>query len=87
MIESVFILCALMSLFCTAALMRGYQKSRNPLLLWCALCFLFLALDHAFVCVDLLAFPQTDFQGPFWRNLLTAIAGLLLLSGLIQEIS
>lgn len=87
MAEIVFMLCAVMSIICTVALGLGYRKSRNPLLLWSALCFLFLAFDNIFLCVDLLVFPFVNLDGPFWRDLLTATAGTLLLSGLIMELS
>lgn len=87
MAETVFILCAVVSIVCTFALFKGYNKSRNKLLLWSALCFLLLSISHVFLCVDLILLPQLELDGPFWRNLLSASAGMLLLSGLIMEIS
>jgi hypothetical protein len=87
MSETVFILCALMSFVCSIALMRGYRESRSKLLFWSGLCFGFLALNNIFLCVDLLLFPGMDLDGPIWRNLLSAIAGMLLLYGLIGELA
>jgi len=85
MAEIVFILCAVMSGICALALTIGYRKSRNRLLLWSALCFLLLAINNFFLCFDLLLFPTLNLDGPFWRNLLTAASGILLLAGLITE--
>lgn len=87
MAESVFILCAIMSIICTLALTMGYRKSGNRLLLWSALCFLLLAINNSFLCFDLLVLPTVNLDGPFWRNLLTAASGILLLAGLITEIT
>lgn len=87
MAEVVFILCAIMSITCTVALIFGYRKSGNRLLLWSALCFLFLAVNNIFLCFDLLVVPTVDLHGPFWRGILTSAAGLLLLFGLITELT
>ena len=85
--EAVFILCAVMSVGCSLMLLRGYRARGNRLLLWCALTFGFIALNNIFLCVDLLVYPEADLDGPFWRNLLSATAGSLLLYGLIGEIA
>lgn len=87
MAEIVFVLCAVMSIVCGVALLSGYRKSGNRLLLWSALCFLLLAINNSFLCFDLLVVPMVNLEGPFWRNCLTAGAGMLLLSGLIAELS
>jgi hypothetical protein len=87
MAEIVFILCAIMSVICTVMLLEGYRKTRNQLLLWSGFCFLLLAIDNTFLCVDLIVFPLVEMHGPFWRNLMTAVSGSLLLFGLIMELS
>ena len=87
MAETVFILCAVTSCACAAALFRGYRKSENRLLLWGALCFCFLALNNIFLCFDMIFFPEIDMHGPAIRNFLAAIAGSLLLGGLISELA
>ncbi len=87
MAEIVFLLCAITSVACAAALFRGYKKSMNRLLLWSALSFCFLALNNIFLCIDILVFPQMDFNGTAVRNALSAISGALLLSGLISELA
>jgi len=85
--EAIYILCAVMSVICSIALLKGYWSSGNRLLFWGGLCFGFLALNNIFLCVDLLVFPTMDLQGPLWRNSLSSVAGLLLLFGLIGEIA
>ena len=87
MAETAFVLCALMSSFCAFALTRGYLRTRNRLLLWSSLCFALLAFNNIFACVDLLILPDTNLNGPFWRSLLGAVAGFLLLFGLIWEVA
>lgn len=87
MIELIFILCAVTSVGCAIALLRSYYKDRSPILLWTAMCFVGLALNNVVLAVDLLVFPNTDIDGPFWRNLLSAVSGAILLFGLIWELA
>lgn len=83
----VCLLCALMSFGCALALVRGYLKDRTTLLLWSSLCFVGLALSNSFLFFDLVLYPEMDLWGSFWRALLTAISGSLLLYGLIWELT
>ena len=85
MAKLVFILCAITSIVCAIALTKGYRRSRNMLLFWSALCFGFMAANNVFLIIDLLVLPELDMNGSFWRNLLTATSGSLLLIGLILE--
>lgn len=85
--EAVYVLCAIMSIICSFALLRGYRASGNKLLFWSGLCFVFLAINNIFLCFDLIVFSTLDLHGPFWRSLLSTIAGALLLYGLIGEIA
>ena len=87
MAEGVYVLCALMSIACAVMLMRGYSRARSHLLLWSSLCFLGLALNNAVLFLDMLVFPDVEFNGAFWRNLLSASSGSLLLFGLIWELT
>lgn len=87
MAEIIFLLCAFMSTVCAVALLRGYKKKRSELLFWSGVCFLVLAANNIFLCVDLIVLPDIDLSGPFWRNLTSAVAGSVLLFGLIMEIS
>lgn len=87
MVEVVYLLCAIMSVVCAYLLFRGYQDGKTRLLLWSSLCFGFLAITNITLVVDLVIFPQLDFSGVIWRNLTGAIAGCLLLFGLIWEVT
>lgn len=87
MAEVVFLLCAVVSTACTIALYMGFRKTHNQLLLWGAICFLLLAVNNIFLCVDLILLPEVEMHGPLWRNFITASAGCALLSGLITELS
>ena len=86
-VNIVFILCAVVSLFCTYALSRGYRRTHNRLLLWCAITFGFLAANNIFLCIDLILFPNVDLAGPVWRHGLNALAGSILLVGMIVELA
>jgi hypothetical protein len=86
MINLVYILCSALSLTCAILLFRKYRLTRTYLLIWGALSFGVFALNNIFLVVDMMIFPYEDLNGPFWRNLLSAISGLLLLFGLIWEI-
>lgn len=87
MAETVYLLCALMSVACAFMLLRGHFASRSQLLLWSGLCFGFLAMNNIVLVVDLVILPELDFHGGLWRSLLGAIAGSLLLFGLIWELT
>lgn len=86
MAEIVYALCAVMSTVCATLLLRGYLRSRSRLLLWASLAFGFYAANSLFLFVDMSIFPEVDSGGPFWRNVLGAVSGSLLLFGLIWEI-
>jgi hypothetical protein len=87
MAEIAFLLCTFMSAGCALILFRAYKASPNSLLLWSALAFSLLFLGNGFLCVDLFMFPNVELHGAFGRSLLTAASGLLLLYGLIMELS
>ena len=53
----VYLLCLAASTVCMALLIRGYRRTRSRLLLWCALCFVGLALNNLALVVDLLLTP------------------------------
>jgi hypothetical protein len=76
-------LAALTSGACMLLLFRGYAASGLRLLLWSALCFVFLTMNNLFLFLDLVVFPDVDFR-PY--RLLTALVGVLfLLYGFIWE--
>lgn len=76
-------LAALTSLACTVLLFRGYAASGVRLLLWSALCFVFLSLNNILLFLDLVVFPEIDLR-PY--RLGAALVGVLfLLYGFIWE--
>ncbi len=86
MAEIVFALSAVMSAVCTILLLRGYSQGRSALLLWAGLAFVFMTANNVVLFVDMIVLPTTDIGGAFWRNMLAAISGSLLLFGLIWEV-
>jgi hypothetical protein len=80
---AVYALCFLTSSVCAALLGRSYARTRTRLLLWSALCFLFLALNNLAVVLDLLLLPDLDFS--LLRVALSCCAIGLLLFGLVWE--
>ncbi|MGZ5279861.1 MAG: DUF5985 family protein [Pseudobdellovibrionaceae bacterium] len=85
MAEVVYALCALFSVVCASLLFRGYQSQKARLLLWSSLAFAMLALNNIVLFVDLVIYPEMDFNGPLVRSAAGAIGGVLLLFGLIWE--
>ncbi len=75
-------LALLTSLACMVLLFRGYAASGVRLLLWSALCFVFLTANNFFLVLDLVI-THIDFRP--WR-LGTALIGIsFLLYGFIRE--
>ena len=80
---SLSLLAILTSLACMVFLFRAYGASGVRLLLWSALCFVFLTINNVFLFMDLIVFPNFDFR-PF--RLSSALIGVaLLLYGFIWE--
>ena len=77
----VYFLCFATSAACAWLLARNYRRTRAPLLLWSALCFLFLAGNNFMVILDLLLLPTVDFR--LVRLLLALAAVGVLLYGFI----
>lgn len=78
---AVYSLCFLTSSACAYLLGRSFVRTGARLLLWSALCFLFLALNNLVVVIDLLIIPSMSFA--LLRVTLSVIAICLLLFGLI----
>lgn len=85
MAETVYILCALTSILCAFLLVRRYRTTGSKLLLWVSLSFIGLASNNLVLFIDTIVLPDVDFLGVFWRNLVAASAGSVLLLGLIWE--
>lgn len=79
----IYTLCFLTSSACAFLLGRSFARTGMRLLLWSALCFLFLGLNNLAVIVDLLLVPHVDFQ--LIRVALSLIGVSLLLFGLVWE--
>lgn len=79
----IYTLCFLTSSACAFLLARSFGRTGMRLLLWSALCFLFLGLNNLAVIIDLLLVPQMDFQ--LLRVALSLIGVSLLLFGLVWE--
>ena len=69
MAATVYVLCTLTSLLCTALLLRAYARNRVRLLLWGGLCFAGLAANNAFLFVDLIVLPDIDSLDPAGADL------------------
>ncbi len=87
MVEAVYILSSIMSLLCAGMLFRAYRSNPSHLLLWSCACFSLLAVNNVILFIDVLILPELDFNGLIMRSLAGALAGSLLLFGLIWEIS
>ena len=57
-----FMLAALTSFACMALLFRGYTRTRSRLLLWSALCFIFLTVNNVLLFVDNIIGPEIDLR-------------------------
>ncbi len=79
----VYILGVLVTLACSALLLRAYGTVRKRLLLWSGICFFGLAISNLLVFVDLVIFPAIDLYR--WRLVTAAVSMLVLLYGLIWE--
>jgi uncharacterized protein DUF5985 len=81
---AVYLLSFLTSAACSGLLVRSYAANRTKLLLWCAVCFILLALSNFFVVVDLVLIPDIDFT--YVRSGLALAAIVSLLYGFIWEL-
>jgi hypothetical protein len=54
----VYLLCFVTSVLCAGLLARAYLRTRTRLLLWCALSFVFLALNNTLVLLDIIWPPE-----------------------------
>jgi hypothetical protein len=73
-----FLLAALTSFACMALLFRGYARTGVRLLLWSALCFIFLTMNNVLLFVDTILLPtQVDLRVFRLATALTGIGCLL----------
>ena len=76
-------LAVLTCLACTVLLFRGYARSGLRLLLWSALCFVFLTLNNLLLFFDLQVFPEIDLRP--YRLVAAAVGLAFLIYGFIAE--
>jgi len=79
----IYSLCALTALGCAFLLLRGYRRSRYPLLLWSGLCFAGLTINNLLLVIDKVALPDSDLSVA--RTLVALISMIVLLFGLIWD--
>ncbi len=79
----IYLLCTFTCIGAAVLLWRGYRRSRQRLLYWSSLCFAILAVSNGLLILDLVVFPDVYILP--WRNLVTQVALLVLLYGLIFE--
>jgi uncharacterized protein DUF5985 len=68
-----FAFAALTSAACMALLFRGYARTGLRLLLWSALCFIFLTASNVVLFVDNVILPDIDLRP---HRLLAALIGI-----------
>ena len=68
-----FLFAAVTSFGCMVLLFRGYARTRSRLLLWSALCFIFLTASNVLLFVDSAVLPEIDLR-PY--RLLAALIGI-----------
>jgi len=83
MATAAYLLCALSSIFCAAALTRAYVRQRTRLLLWGSLSFGCFALSNALVFTDFVILTRIDLS--ILRAATACVAVALLLLGFIWE--
>ena len=81
--EAVYVLGALVSLLCAVLLGNTWRATRTPLLLWCLLCFLGLALNNVILLVDKVVLPDDDLS--LLRGIPAALGVAALVWGLVWE--
>jgi hypothetical protein len=60
---------------CAILLMRAFVRVRQPLLLWCGLCFVGLTAANTILLIDVVLFPEIN----FYRLRLGVAAGAMCL--------
>ena len=82
--EAVYLLCAITSALCAAALLRTYRQRRTRLLLWSCLCFIGLAANNTLLGVDLvITGPAIDLS--LARASVGAAALVTLVAGMVWD--
>lgn len=80
----VYLLCFLTSTACASLLGASYRRSGTQLLLWSAICFVFLALNNLALVLDLVVWPDVDLR--LLRLILSLAAVMSLIWGFVWEV-
>jgi hypothetical protein len=83
MAETIYVLCALTSIFCAVLLVKNYARTRLRLALLASLCFTGLALNNVLLFVDLVMAPSVDLS--LLRGGVALVAMIVLVLGLVLE--
>jgi len=67
---------------CTVLLFRGYFRSRQPLVFWSSVCFVFLTLNNILLFVDLVIL-EMDLRP--WRHAAAFAGVFFMIFGLLRE--
>ena len=81
---AVYFLCFATSSACSFLLARSYRRTGARLLLWSAICFLFLAANNLMVILDLLVLPEVNLS--LVRLSFSAAALAVLLFGFVWDL-
>jgi hypothetical protein len=81
--QTAYAIGVLTSILCAFLLIRSYLAQRTPLLLWCSLCFVGLAVNNVLLFADLFIVPDVNLE--LWRNVTALVSVCLMLIGLIWE--
>ena len=73
----IYLLCVMASLTCACLLVRAYRQRKTRLLVWCALCFILLAINNLILAADVLFLPAIDLSGLQLLTSLSAVCVLL----------
>jgi hypothetical protein len=80
---AVYFLCMATSALCALLLVRAWLKTRTPLLLWTAACFVLLAINNVLLVIDMIILPRMDLSPA--RTFFALAAVGVLLFGFIRE--
>jgi hypothetical protein len=77
----IYSLCILTCWSCAFLLWRGFKGNRSPLLLWSAVCFLFLGVSNLLLFADLVVYPDANLLTV--RNAVTLAGLVIFIAGLV----
>ena len=76
--SAVYLLCFATSIACLVLLIRSYRRTHTRLLLWSALCFVFLSLNNLLLFIDVVVLPTEVDLLPLRQITSIAAVGVLL---------